>query len=762
MATKYRIQLADEVIEFEGPDNLTDAQIENLADQYLKTAKPGEAFPHAVYEDANQPTDMTGVDEEPVPETTAGGAFLRGLPKDATFNWGDELAAMANAGIPGLAELDNLTGLSGEQQGPLSGGDFWERVKANKAATDQLAAADAEQHPTAEFAGRIGGVLSTLPRIGASVATRLPALIREGAAARPILTTSVLGGTGGAVSGGGAADEGNREQSAAIAGMAGFGLGPATYAAGALVPAIANYAKIFFNKGGEKEAIAQIIKALKRDGFDVETPAGIQKTRAALQEFTGKPVSLADIGGAVRSRTGVGLRAPSEAQQAAIDMVRQRQSGQGSRIAADIKTNVAPRADVYNLQKALEEQRSSEATRLKDLALFEDVALPPPTPGARVVPNGVAEAPNAGVLRAVGQEPPVDEIFKREMVPVPEGVPVTGRQARIVNDPVLQQLARLPDAQKALQGAMERSEAERMLLATQGLPTDHIPDITPGADLDLRTFDYLRRYLKDEVDALYKRGESRSFAAGEAAQVKALHDTIRERLREFSPEYANYLEAYSGSSKMIDALEEGRQFRHLDPEEIAADQSGRSPAAQELYRIGAGRDMLDTVLSTKDNANPASRILNSPEARAQLEALGVDPAKAAALNKSVEQERIFNRLPEELAGAQTAQRAMAQADANAGADLHVPFNPGSPLGWLGMVGRTVLDRTSVARNALVNNELLPRMTETNPAVIEGIIAELEAQGKTQAAALMRRKILMNKAAGVGGVVIGAPTAIQGE
>lgn len=747
--TVYKVQVGDEIIEFEGPDNLTEAEIQMAATG--KDPTTGEDIPVIV----------GGSVREPMNESSAIGSFLRSIPKDATFNFADEIAAAANAGIPGLAELDNLLGTAGgEQQGPLNSDlDFWERVRGNMGDFKGQAEADKAAHPTAEFFGRMSGLLASVPRVGAALASRLPLAIKEAAAARPILTAAGLGAAGGAASGAGAGEEGTRGQSAGIGALGGLAVGAGLSAGLELGPAIANYGKIFFNKAGGQEAIAQIVKALKRDGFDVSSPSGVLKLKDALQEYTGKPVSLADIGGATRSRAGVALRAPSEAQQPAIDLLRQRQAGQGQRIARDVRANVAPRSDIHALDEELVNQRRTEAQALRERALFEDAPLPPPEPTATVVPVP-SDAPNAGVRRMFGDEVP--DTYSREMVPVPEGLPTTGRQSRIVEDPTLQGLARLPDAQRALTGALQRANAERDLLAAQGMDISHIPDLSRGSDLDVRAFDYLKRYLDDEVNMLYKRGQGNTFAAGEAAQVRALRDTIRERLRNTVPEYADYLDQYAGSSKMLDALREGGGFRKLDPEQIAAQQGDRSTAAQELYRVGASRSLLDDILSTKDTSNAASRILNSPESREQLLALGVEPAKAAALNRSIGQERTLNRLTDELAGAQTQQRIAAQADANAGADLAVPFNPGSPYGWAGMVGRTILNRTSVNRNALVNNELLPRLTENNPQIIQGIIAELEAAGKFAEAQLMRRSLRQRQTGLVSGVSIGSPVSIQGE
>lgn len=765
MAERYRIQIGDEIIEFEGPDNLSERQIEQLADQHLKTARPGEVFEPSVFVE-EEPELVGGSVGAPTEEdTSALGSFARGVPKDATFNFADEISSFGNA--LGLAAIDNLTGMSGgNQQAFWDNPDgFWAAVRNNMADFKRQEQTDEEFHPVASTAGRIGGVLSTLPRAGAAAISRAPQAVQNFMTARPIISGGVLGAAGGAVSGAGAGEEGTRAQSAALGGLTGGAFGIGGSAALELAPAVANYARIFFGKGADKAAIRQIVTALERDGFDVTSPTGIKKVKDALSEFTGKPVSLADIGGSIRSRAGVGLRTPSNAQQAALDTVAQRRAGQGQRIARDIRENVAPRTDIQAIDDDLVAQRAQEATRLRDLALFENAPTPTPLPAQMI-----DEAPEAGLRRAIGMDDTPPSVVEPQLP-----VPTEGQRISRIIDPTryddpemyqtaveLQNLVRLPDAQRALKAALARAESERALLASTGQPIDHLPDLNAGSNLDVRTLDYLKRYLDDEVTALYRRGQGSTFSAAEAANVRELRDAIRERLKKAVPEYGDYLDQYAGSSEMIDALREGADYTKLSPEQIVADQARRSQAGQELYRTGAARSMLDDVMSAKDNANAANRILFSPEARAQLRALGVDEAHATALERSLGQERTLDLLPQELAGSKTAQRAMAQADANAGADLHVPFNPGSPLGWAGMVGRTVLDRTSLARNRAINEELLPRLTTTDPAAIQRVIGELEAEGNLLAAEELRRRARQQGTGFVGGVVLGSPVALEGN
>lgn len=747
----YKVQIGDEILEFEGPDGLSDQQISELGTQFLATAKPGETFGAPVVKR----------------ETSAVGTFARSLPKDVSFNFSDELAARANAVIPGFAALDNLAGMSGGEQTSAYGDlSYDQAVNRNLADLRGQFRADEEAHPFADFAGRIGGVITTLPRAAGAVVSRLPQAATNLAARFPILSGMTIGGVSGTASGAGAGEKGTRGQSAAIGGLGGTVFGGLVPGAMELAPVVSKYFNVFMNHMPEKEAIAQTIKALARDGFDVISPNGVQKLKDVLQSFTGKPVSLADIGGATRTRTGVGLRTPSDTQQQTIAAINERTAGQGPRIARDIRANVAPRTDVHALDTELRAQREAEAQLGRERALFVDAEVPgAPTTQAQVVPTGTVDEPaNAGLMRQMGQDVPDNPTFRREMVPTGEsGLPTTMRTSRIVEDPTLQQLARHPYAQRALDKALANAEAERIRLAAEGLPTDHLPDLASrGADLDMRTFDYLKRYMDKQIDTLYKRGETDSFSMAEAHELEALRDSIRERLKVAVPEYGEYLKKYGDSSEMIKALDEGRAYTQLDPEEIVAGQAKRSDAGQEYYRVGAARDMLDTIRNTRDTAFPASRILNTPEAREQAASLGIPDVNLANLNRSVQQERVLNLLPDELRGAATQGRQAAAADANAGANLEIPWNVGSPTGWLRAGLQRVGNQASVERNAAINAEILPRLTATDPATINATIDELVAAGRVAEAAALQRQARERVFAGIGGITIGGVVARPGE
>lgn len=695
-------------------------------------------------------------------------SLIRGGARGVTGNFMDEIAAGLDAVVP----LDRLSGMP--VKSIWDGSSFSDAYNHNVNLQRQIDEADDAQHPYLSGTGKVGGaVAQTLlgARALGALAPRAATALEAASTAAPLRTATAVGAVGGGAQGllagaGEGESTAQRAKNAKLGGFTGAMMGGALApVAASLAPAVGRYASVLFGRAPEKEATRQLVQALQRDGFDVTSPSGVQALRQELSNYLGKPVSLADIGSATRARAGVGLRAPSAAQGQAIDTVMQRQAGQGARLASDIRSTVAPRTDVHALDDALVAQREEAAIPLRDQALFTEgqgfgnvgdprQALVAPT--GRVEP----EAADAGLRRMLGMEVPE---ATPQYVPVPRAgtdVALT-RQSRIHEDPQLQQLARLPFAQRALGAATKLAQEEVNLRSVLGQPIDHLPDVSAaGANLDMRTLDYLKRFLDKEVSSLGRGAATDTFKAAEYGQVRDLRNALRERMRDQVPEYGQYLDAYRGSSEMIDALREGRQFRQLDPEHITAGQGGRSQAAQELYRVGAARDLLDDVNAARDGANPASRILNSNEARDQLAATGVSPDDLARLNRSVGIERQLNLLPAELAGSQTAARAAAAMDADAGVAAQLPFNPGSPLGWIGAIGRGVLNHASTARNARVNEALLPRMLESNPAAIERTIQELEASGRATEAETLRRAVRTRLLTGTLGNLIGGASAVN--
>lgn len=674
----------------------------------------------------------------------------RAVTSGVLMNFDDELVGGINAVLP----LDRIAGK--DVQSVWDGKSLREAVDHNIALERRINAADAKANPivrgTGQVAGAIAGTVlggrvlgaaarAAAPVIGSPVlqaAARAPVVRTAVAASRnPVVRAAAGGAAQGAVSGYGAGDtQENREKSAGTGALVGGALGGTIGATvTGLSPIVGRYWNAFRGRGIDQQALVQIQHALAQDGYDVTSPAGVQALEQELSSFAGKPVSLADVGPAVRARAGVGLRTASGAQAQSIDTVMARQGGQGQRLSGDIRATVAPRTDIHALDENLIETRNLTALPLREAALRQPRQVQVEGSGGQQV--------------------------------------VTVNQAVVPQDNVLQQLARLPLAQRALGGARNQAAAERDLLNAQGLDTVHLPEFPEaGAPLDMKSLDYLKRYLDDEVHRAFNSSDSATRA--EAVNLRNLRDALRTRMREAVPEYGEYLDTYSDVSEMRDALAQGRGgprpdgrgsevgFDRMDPEAIAAGQAGRSQAAQEFYRVGVARRLDDVVNGVNDTgvAQPANRILQTPTARAQLQATGISPEDFARLEQSVAQERQMGLLPRELQNSATDARQAARQNADGGLHTATPFNPSSPASWLAFLARRAAGTVDLARNSRINEAALPRLLAQDPAVIRRTIQELQQAGRTNEAEMLRRAAAARFGARVMGTAIGGPVSLQ--
>lgn len=730
MATYKVTTPQGKTIQLEGPDGATDDEIIAQA-QRLTTDKTG--YGATSVSAGKKPNLLDNI-----------GAGVRKTADSFVANYGDELSAAANAVLP----LDRLAGK--KVYSVYDGIPFKEAYKQNFERADNASKTLAAQYPKATGAGNFtGGVAQAIAGtrlLGA--AAELPAVARVGAAvparvarvaANPVVRNVGAGYAAGAVNAAGAADPGQRGRSAALGGFTGAALGGAATGVSALAPVVKRYMDALGGREITPQALTQIQRSLANDGYDVVTPGGRAALEAELSSYAGKPVSLADVGMNTRARAGVGLRTPSPAQNAGQRAVLQRAEGARGRLSQDIRANVAPRTDVHALDDALLEQIDETALPLREQAL-----------------NGPDTAPR---------------IPQRSLAPDERAViQARGGSVAPIEDEVLQNLARLPAAQRALQGARALAGDERGRLQVQGLDTTSTPEFpTNGAPLNMRQLDYMKRFMDKEVDRLYAGTTSER---AQAAELGQLRNAIRERMRAASPEYGQYLDAYGDIAEQRSALVAGRGgpapngrgsypgMLAQDPERIAAEQAERSTAAQELFRVGGARKMDDLVSSTTDGRTPATRIMNDDVERRQLAAAGVPQQNVEALQGNVNQERTFDQLVAEIRGSQTDVRQAARQNADAGIQAQLPFNPASKAGWAGAAIDATVGALNLARNSRINEQVLPRLLETDPQTINTIVTELVANGRRAEAQTLARAARTRFGTKVLGNVIGAPVAFS--
>jgi hypothetical protein len=352
---------------------------------------------------------------------------------------------------------------------------------------------------------------------------------------------------------------------------------------------------------------------------------------------------------------------------------------------------------------------------------------------------------------------------------MPKFAPTT--TPNIPDDPILNNLVQLPEMQKALNGARQQAMAEKNLATALGQDTSHLPEFPEGNGApDLKALDYVKKYLDTQVNSQYSSADAS--VRQQAGLTRAMRDALRDRMKDVSPEYADYLQSYSDASGLRDALAQGRGdypggpggagvgFTRMDPEMIAAKQAAASPGEAEMGRVGMARAMDDVVQGP--GARPANTILKGrmPD---RLAAAGVSPDDLTNLEGSVAKEKQFGQLTDELQGSQTDARLAARADADAGVgDVALPYNPGVPTSWFGVLARNLASKANLSANAAINEQALPRLLAQDPSVINSTIQELANQGKADAAAQIKRLAQAKYGAAITGSALGSPVTWNGD
>ena len=403
---------------------------------------------------------------------------------------------------------------------------------------------------------------------------------------------------------------------AALEGAAtGAALGPVLGAAGAIGSAFLRPLLARIPGVAERQAATQILTALQRDQI---TPADAQ---AALQRL-GPEAAVIDVGGANVRRLGEAIaNKPGAGAQTAETFLEGRAAGQQSRINTAIRTATGSQADFYDALSDLTQQRSQAAAPLYKQAFDSTIVAPQ----------------DAAALE------------------------------RFVTDPI---------GQQGLQRGMRTLELEAKAADQPFNPADY--GVTQDADgkwilasgtPNLRLFDAVKRGM-DSITEQYRNPTTGlmdfakyddNFGSGRA--VDNLRKSYVAELRSRFPDYADALDAWSGPSKAIDALNMGRRVLGQDPEVSAKAISNLSDNEKEFFKAGVARALKDRVEGVQDSADATRRIFGNQLIRDKIAAAFGDPAAFDKFQRTMEAEAQFAKTRNEvLKGSPTARRLAAQSE----------------------------------------------------------------------------------------------------
>ena len=515
---------------------------------------------------------------------------------------------------------------------------------------------------------RPAGILAKTKEVAkAVVAPSVPAAGKV----RNVANAAVVGGTQGTVTGfnEGEGTLANRLASAEAGGVTGVLFGGGLGVLGEAAPLAMKYWNALTGKGSREEAMAQLTAKLKKDGYDLSDLEGQSKLAEFIDERAqrGKDVGLADAGINTRRRTGVALRSENDSRNAGRDIVEGRLASAGDRLKDDVYATVAPKSDVYGESEELIKQRRDAAGPSYEEAYTAPFQINDNIQSILDTPGGKAGLTYARKLAAQDRKDPT----KLGLIEVP--APAGGLMETRIQTPTLE------------------------------------------------TMDYVQRAMRAEIEQNTVTdgfGRKTVNVYGQKLQ-KSLNELLAE-MDVIAPAFGKSRGEYRGASELIGALDDGRQFNSLDPEQVKSTVGKLSDPAKEMYRIGAARDLTDRIGNTPDGADPSLRILRTPNERGRLAETG---ANVDELTTRVGMERDLGLLNQELRGSPTSERDGDRVAAAGEVPTGIVGLVRSAMEWL-------TEAPLLERNQAINAQFIPMALEMDPANRSKLISELVKQGKT--------------------------------
>jgi hypothetical protein len=318
-----------------------------------------------------------------------------------------------------------------------------------------------------------------------------------------------------------------------------------------------------------------------------------------MQQFPDKPLALADVAGPATARTARTVNTlAGEGSDTMSTFLSGRQAGQHARVQEDIATNLAQGDDIYSMSRRMMADRDAAAAPLYREAFQANQSV---------------------------ASPKLDRILE-----TPAGKQaLAAARTKMQND---LSLLGVPDAE------LKDQALEAMM---NGLPRQGI-----ASGLKLRTWDYVKQSLDDQIGAKLR--------AGERGDVRILTRLKNEMVRELDSldvtaragpnstkagggTYARARSTYSGPSQSVEALESGGDFLKMSTGEIVDTLKGMGQADQQFFRVGAAQKLRDMVDATRDNMDAARRIFGDKVTRDRITAVfGKDAADRMAVSMSAE------------------------------------------------------------------------------------------------------------------------------
>lgn len=548
------------------------------------------------------------------------------------------------------------------------------------------------ERPIASALTEVGGSLPTAILGGEGTALALakaaPRLYKAGSAVSPsmrALGTTTAGGTiSGGIVGAGQAEEGGRLQGAKTGAQLGLLLSPAAlYGSKVVGSALTKTADVT----GITDATQRVVSATK------DTPI-VKNITGKTAEFFG----LTDD--AVQRRADTKIIQALQRDKLTVQQVKDamdtiRKSGYKPETIMEFGGEATKRlGEVVSMYpaagtvaaKLVEERKAGQAERI--LTDFQS-----------------AFKTNADAVNLADQL-----IKQREQLASPLYRTAYEKNA-IISGQELDDFMKLPKFKDAYKKAQSLAEYDGIKL----------PDLAESGNVfNLETANYVKRGL-DDVIYLGKFPSEKGLGKDELNKLKDKKNQYLSFVDSLAPaEYKQARSQYSGSTSMIEALEEGKNFFNLEARQLKKTYDALTPADKDAFAVGAYDAIKNKIQTGADGVDQVRRTFGSPEKREQIRVLIGDDAFTSLESQLAREKAIRGTDVKLTGGSQTQPRATAQADFEGETEL-VP-----QLANKGLVRGTTdyLIRSTTGTGARTAEQLAPDIFSINPDVQANMLNRL--------------------------------------
>lgn len=310
-----------------------------------------------------------------------------------------------------------------------------------------------------------------------------------------------------------------------------------------------------------------------------------------------------------------------------------------------------------------------------------------------------------------------------------------------------------PEIVRAWQNATAQGYGRSILNSAslrRALQTEY--GIRDAADAPLMVLiDAWKKTADDLIGEATRKGSNNT-----ARVISRMRDSVVDVVDTHNPAYLSARNAWSGPSRYLDMIEEGRGIlsRNVSADEMAANFRRLTAADQEAYRIGAISSIISRMGNDGARLADMTKYLRSPEMRAKISAMMPDDAARQAWQRRLDFEVTSSELTGRALGNSATARRLAEKQDAEGivGDLVLDvFTAGGPSTW------NVLRRVLTAGPRWLRDTVRSRTDReladvlTNPARVQDLPAVLNR------AAAQRRNAnavgTIGSAAAVGGGVV---------